>query len=208
MGSKYDYLHILNINKTTMADKKISQLTTTVTTADADLFVMVQGGITKSINFGALKLKFLQPLNNLSDLGNTTTARTNLGVYSTAQTDVAIAAFVAAQQVFHDMLDVEASAGGNFSTATNPARLRRRFGHVNVEGEMVRSSTTPPGTVVFTLPVGYRPLRNFLQFSLMDANLVMRSFFLNSTGQLQYAGPGTIPAAETINLNQLNFETN
>lgn len=64
-----------------MADpRQITQLPVATNADDADLLLMRQGLFDKQVEVGILKDGLLEAANNLSDLDNAATARTNLGV--------------------------------------------------------------------------------------------------------------------------------
>lgn len=194
-----------------MADKKISQLTSAATINDADVFALVQGGVTKQIPFSVIKTKFLQPANNLNDVVSVSAARSNLDVYSTTETVSQINSIIASNQTIYNIVDGDCLNGVTVSTSTNPVRLRKRFNHVSMEGEFKINTNLSPGNSICTLPVGYRPLRSFLLYEvydLLNISGTRRFIYLMSSGLVVYVGSGAWNATTFMTVNHINFEAN
>jgi len=95
------------------------------------------------------KLAFLKVANNLSDLANAATARTNLAVYSKTEVD-ALLALKQAIITFTDWLD-----GTKVSASVETASFickAKRWGNVVVVTGQIKLLSSPGSDVLFTLP--------------------------------------------------------
>ena len=129
----------------------------------------------------------LKQASNLSDLANTTTARTNLGVYSTTQTDTAVNTRVLKNELVYDVKDYGAT--GNGSTDDTAA----------VQAALTAAGTTggvvffPPGTY-FCDPV-YAPIKVSVKGAGPYASIIKRrpatTTNPDSIGNLNFHGSST-----------------
>ena len=96
------------------------------------------------------KLAFLKVANNLSDLANASTARTNLAVYSKTETDTLLSAKenTITSTTLLDGTAVSAKVEG----ATFVCKAKRWGNIVNVTGKVKITSAPSAGEVLFTLP--------------------------------------------------------
>jgi hypothetical protein len=161
------------------SDKKISALPEATTIANADLHVIVQGGVTKKITHENVQGSYLQSANNLSDIPNAATALNNLGALSEIETQQLIDNTFGEGYIQPGTPGVPSGTNyfNSFAAATPPLRVfvtgynnRTIFfrGMVDCSGV-----TFPPGSFVhvFTLTALARPsvTHNFLVYGLYDA---------------------------------------
>lgn len=78
-------------------------------------------------------------------------------------------------------------------------RFQKQGDRCKVTGMMLTpaGSTTAPGTTIFTLPAGYRPVGHVMASCQTSAGVAARVDFY-STGIVQYIGGGTLPVSSWI----------
>lgn len=196
-------------------DKKISVLPEATTINNADLHVIVQGGVTKKITHANQLASHLLAANNLSDLTNVATALNNLGALSEVETQALV------DNIFGEGYVQPGSPGvpsgttysNSFVAATPPLKvfITGYNGRLVVFRGMVNCSsvTFPPGTFVkiFTLPANARPAvpQYFTVVGLYDAIGVV-SVLANGDVSLK-ALYGNLLTSGIVDLSTISFYT-
>ena len=140
-----------------MANKKISELPVATTIADADLHVIVQGGVTKAITHLNVQDTYLLSANDLSDVADAATARANLDVMSTAEVAAEIGNFFGEVSHTPSVFFNDAATGSPAIKVWKTGYQQRQIGFIGVLDCSAMTLSSSTFTLAFTLPAGWRP---------------------------------------------------
>lgn len=181
-----------------MADKKISQLVSALTKNGTDLLVIVQGGVTKKITVTDFVTGLISGANNLSDLADPSASLNNLGGLTATQINTLIT------DAIEDLEDEKIFTNADSSVLTmgsRPIKATKRHDIVVLSGWANRIATITPSTVLFNLPLGFRPSGNFIGFQMPilsnAGNTQHLNIWLQANGDVVHTG---VPGDYTDNI--------
>ena len=178
-----------------MADKKISQLSAATAINNADLLVIVQGGVTKKILWSEIVSNFLVGSNNLSDVSDIPTALQNLGGLNSTEITSLVNNIIDNDYEEYIMQPSDSSTVQFTGTGINGVKLIRWKNRITLTGNCkVISPPLTVGQVIMTLPVNFRVFAPFTYFSIRQPDGFDTEYlnvYMQPNGQVTHAGaPG------------------